>query len=143
MGVLIRTLLIWMLVLALPAQGAASVTMAFCGPNHDQRGAAGSTQVPATSAHSHDGAAAQLAHAHEGGAVDASMDSDPSAPASGTQAQPHTCSACASCCMGAMLSSAPPMPVTDFAATVFATVVVGVDAFAVDGPDRPPRPFLA
>ena len=34
MGLLVRSLLIWLLVLTVPAQGMAAVTMAFCGPGH-------------------------------------------------------------------------------------------------------------
>lgn len=54
------------------------------------------------------------------------------------------CSACASCCsLGAILTTVPVVPVTDSAPTVFAAVVPTVDAFAADGPDRPPRNVLA
>ena len=41
--------------------------------------------------------------------------------------------------MGAMLTAVPVVPVTDSAPPMFATVVPSVDAFAADGPDRPPR----
>jgi len=54
------------------------------------------------------------------------------------------CSACASCCsLGAILNTVPVIPVADSAPTVFATVMPTVDAFAADGPDRPPRNILA
>lgn len=143
MALLFRTL-IWLLVLALPAQGIAAVTMSFCGPDQPGGAATGSMLRPASSAHSHDGAAAQVAHGHVLAAVGGSMAGDASAPAPAGQAESHTCSACASCCsIGAMLGSAPSVPIADFAATVFATLAVSVDTFVVGGPDRPPRPVLA
>lgn len=61
-----------------------------------------------------------------------------------SHAAKQKCSACASCCsLGAILTAVPDIPVTESAPTVFATVVPTVDAFAVDGPDRPPRIVLA
>ena len=144
MGLSIRTLLIWLLVLALPVQGATAVTMASCGPNHASSATAASLVLAASSSHSHDGDMAQAAHGHDGAGVEAATALDTSAPATGGHADAHKCSACASCCSSsAMLASALQMPFTDIAATAFATVVVSVDAFAVGGPDRPPRPVLA
>jgi hypothetical protein len=56
----------------------------------------------------------------------------------------YTCSACASCCAGAALPSAMPRIHEPASAPVaFAEVVVTIDAFASDGPDRPPRSPLA
>lgn len=52
----------------------------------------------------------------------------------------HKCSACASCCsFGAILSAVPFVPAPVLSPTVFCTLVPSVDAFAADGPDRPPR----
>ena len=76
-------------------------------------------------------------------AADAAVADDASATVKSSHAAKQKCSACASCCsLGAILSTAPAIPVTDSAATVFATVVTTVDAFAADGPDRPPRNLL-
>lgn len=44
--------------------------------------------------------------------------------------------------MGAILTTVPVVPATDSAPIVFTTVVPTVDAFAADGPDRPPRNVL-
>ena len=134
----IRTLLIWLLVLAVPAQGAAAATMAFCGPNHHS--------VVADHAH-HDGIAA-TAHEHPPTAALADEDSAAAAVSVGSakfsDASKHKCSACASCCsFGAILSSVLAVPAPIFTPTVFSAVVPSVDTLAADGPDRPPRIVLA
>ena len=54
------------------------------------------------------------------------------------------CSACASCCsVSAILNTVATIPAPAATPTVFAAVVPTVDAFAVGGPDRPPRIVLA
>lgn len=131
----IRTVLVWMLVLALPAQGAAAATMVFCNPNHPaNHPAAGSLAAshhratteagPQALAHGH---AHVMAHdlaphshsAHEGGGDDgqaatgarADNGSDTvgaAADLSSTklaQADQHKCSACASCCSAAVIGN--------------------------------------
>jgi hypothetical protein len=45
--------------------------------------------------------------------------------------------------MGAILTTEPAVPATDSASAVFTTVAPTVDAFAADGPERPPRSVLA
>ena len=45
--------------------------------------------------------------------------------------------------MGAILATVPAVPATEPAPTVFATLAPAVEAFATDGPDRPPRDVLA
>jgi hypothetical protein len=145
MGLLIRTLLIWLLVLAVPAQGAAAATMAFCGPNHHGGGAAAQMQLAAPANHAHhDGA---IAAEHEHPQAEAQADKGSSASAASAKvsdSSKHKCSACASCCsIGAILSSVLAVPAPVFTPTVFSTVVPGVDTFAADGPDRPPRIVLA
>jgi hypothetical protein len=143
MGLIVRTLLIWLLVLAVPAQGAAAATMAFCGPNH-HGGGLPVAEVSATAAeHSHQG------HGMAGHELDVDATSDvvgtdeASAIGKASQAAKQKCSVCASCCsLGAILTTVPVVPATDSAPTVFITVVPTVDAFAADGPDRPPRNVL-
>lgn len=163
MGLLIRTLLIWLLVLAVPAQGVAAATMAFCGPQHhgSRPFAQAQTAAPdrdaqpcghaagAVQNHDHDlsheqpqaQAQAQSAAAAE---ADPSFASDSDANGEGQQAKQHKCSACATCCsVNALLTSVLAVPSPVFTPTVFSTVVPSVDAFAADGPERPPRPVLA
>ena len=144
MGLLIRALFIWLLMLAVPTQGAAAATMAFCGPGHHGGGAAAQMQAAAPDSHAHhDGAAAAdyehpqvAAVAHEySSASTASV-----ASAKVGHASKHQCSACVSCCsVGAILNSVLAVPVPVFTPTVFSAVVPSVDTFAAEGPDRPPR----
>ncbi len=145
MVLLIRTILVWLLVLAVPAQGAAAATKAFCGPNHSgAAGTHGEQVAPAELAHpqadvqgtrgSHD-----KAPAHEDSA---DAGSSP-APSKGAHSDKQKCSACASCCsVGAILNSVLDVPAPDLTPTTFSVVVPSIDAFAVDGPDRPPRVLL-
>lgn len=146
MGLLIRTLLIWALVLAVPAQGLAAATLAFCGPGH--AGAAAQAGVPTVQTHVHGSAEDRAPHVHattaasaDGRDAAASAATDSAeAPAAGA----HKCSACATCCsVGALLNAALTVPAPDLTTPVDAAVVPTVDAFAADGPDRPPRTVLA
>ena len=160
MALLIRTLLVWLLVLALPAQGAAAATMAFCGPHHPGGAAASHAEQRAAAEHlhpqahpqthpqAHPQADAQGDHGDHHQATTARADSadagSSAAPAKGGHAVQQKCSACASCCsMGAILNSVLAVAAPDLSPTVFAAVVPTVEAFAVDGPDRPPRIVLA
>ena len=144
MGLLIRTLLIWLMVFAVPAQGAAATTMAFCGPNHHGGAAATHAQQAGLAAHSNHRNDAQSAHAHHGMAAQADADDLASAasaaPSQGSHTAKQKCSACASCCsISALLSPTLAVPALAVTPTVFNAVVPTVDAFAADGPDRPPR----
>jgi len=144
MALLIRTVLIWLLALAIPAQGAVAATMALCGPNHNAGEPA--TQAARSGAidRAHHGLSAKLAHGHEGVEAGLSDTGEASVSAKVGHADKHKCSACASCCsMGGILSTGLGMPDAEAAPTVFAASVATVDAFATDGPDRPPRIVLA
>ena len=164
---LMRSLLIWLLVLAVPAQGAAVAAMVGCGPRHPAAAVAGPHGHDHANAQAHPHANAHAnAYAHAradaGGpaahdqhhaalpapAADAGLASAigsaaADAPAAGA-ADGHKCSACASCCAaGAILNTVPTVPMPALADAVFADWVASVDPYAVDGPDRPPRPVLA
>ena len=124
MGLFVRSLLLWLLVLAVPAQGMAAAAMVFCGPNHHAGGGQG------TQHHHADAQAGQ-----ESPAADADA-----APRKLVHADPHKCSACASCCSAAaILNSAPVVPAPEVSSTEFVAVVPTVDPFVAGGPDRPPR----
>ena len=152
MGLLMRTLLVWLLVLAVPAQGVAAATMAFCGSHHQGGTAATHAQQTAPSAHAHAQAHAR-AHAqgkhgdHAPATVSQAHSADvggSAALATSAHADAQKCSACAACCsFGALLNSVLALAAPDLTPTVFSVVVPTVDAFAVDGPDRPPRIVLA
>lgn len=144
MALLIRTVLIWLLALAIPAQGAVAATMALCGPSHNGGGPATPAARSGAIDHAHHGLSAQLAHGHVG--VEASLSDTGEAPVSAKvgHTDKQKCSACASCCaMGGILITGLGMPDAEAAPTVFSTSVPKVDAFATDGPDRPPRVVLA
>lgn len=147
MGFVIRSLFIWLLVLAVPAQGAAAATMAFCGPSHHGGGASAQMQAIASAAHAHPGDA-PTDHQHPQAVAVADQDSvasaDSAASAKGSYAGQQKCSACASCCsLGAILRSVLAVPAPVFSPTVFSTLVASVQRFAAEGPDRPPRIVLA
>jgi hypothetical protein len=163
--------LIWLLVLALPAQGAAAATMAFCNPAHH-------ADVSATASHQiamadpdltrqhhadpHAVAGDLASHTHRHAVPQGVADSDPvvsgvhSAAGSDlvgsagdlsatklAHADHHKCSACASCCSAAVIGSTVlKVPAPGVAPTVFISVVPTVEKFASDGPDRPPRVHL-
>jgi hypothetical protein len=143
MRVAFRTLFVWLFVFALPVQGASATTMAFCGPAHHGGGSALAAVTTWGAGHSHH-SGADAAHDFEADAsAEAALADDASPLPKASPAAEPTCSACASCCsLGAILSTAPVVPATDAAPTVFTTVVPTFDAFAADGPDRPPRSFL-
>ena len=153
-----KPLLIWLLVLALPAQAVAAASMTVCGPAHSA-GAAGlatpaqpvSGQIhpcgPSHSLQQHAQHQAQSGHEPAARAGDDSVvtslddaaDSSPATP-SGT----HKCSACASCCSGgAMLNAMPQWLLPGTGATAFVAVVQAIEAVAAGGPDRPPRSLIA
>ena len=144
MGLLIRTLLIGLLVLAVPVQGAAAATMAFCGPNHHGGEPARSQLSSNAPEHAHHADVAPLHGSDAGASAEVAIADNPSSLVKAGHATQQKCSACASCCsLGAILTTVPDIPVTDSAPTVFSAVVPAVDAFAADGPDRPPRNLLA
>ncbi len=145
---LIRTLLTWLLVLAIPAQGAAAATMAFCGPYHHSGEVSILMEAAGPADHTHHDGAAVSEHEHPSTAAVAVEDTSGAA-VSAVSAEvsdaskhelKHKCSACSSCCsVGAILSSVLAVPAPVFTPTVFSAVVPSVDTLAADGPDRPPR----
>lgn len=146
----LRALLIWLMVLAVPAQGAAAVTMAFCGPAHHAGQATPRAQPRQAVEHAQHESHARQAHDHSDVASTPMADDETGAStdavkvASSGHIDKQKCSACASCCsMAAVPNSVLSVPPPVVAPVVFSTVVPDVDAFAADGPDRPPRIVLA
>ncbi len=128
-----RVLIVWLLALALPVQVLASATMLHCGPSHQRMHAVQLGTAPAASAH-HDHAQHQaMAAAQPAGKQGAPL----------ADLGKYKCSACAACGSACGLpSSMPAVAVPQFGTTVFVALVPAVEAFAVDGPDRPPRNLL-
>jgi hypothetical protein len=139
-----RAVLIWLLALALPAQGVMAATMVFCGPNHHERAsasAAGHDADPAQQPHE------PAAHAHDAatdGHVGMAAADGTDAPDKFAQSALHKCSVCASCCSAAaILDTAPKPHALEAAPADFAALAPVIEPFAVGGPDRPPRRPLA
>jgi hypothetical protein len=130
---MIRALLLWLLVLALPVQGALAARTDGCPPAHHDR------TIAVTAAH-----APSAMHCHQrGGAHDplaaGATDADAGTGAL-VQADPGQCSAGASCCPAAAITGAPPsLPAFDAAAAEFAVPASAVRALVLGGPERPPR----
>jgi len=135
---LARTLLIWLLALALPAQGVVAATMVFCGPNHHDRAAAAAAH-DADAAHQPQDSAAPSHHAAAHRQADDASDGT-AADHKFARSDLHKCSVCASCCSAAAIHDAvPKLPVLEPAAADFSFLAPAVEPFAADGPDRPPR----
>jgi hypothetical protein len=112
-----------LLALALPAQGVIATTMVFCGPNHHEQASVAAATHGADAAHAHDDAAA---------------------PDKFAQSALQKCSVCASCCAAAAIcDTVPKVAAVELVATHFAALAAHVEPVAADGPERPPRHFLA
>ena len=133
----VRTFLIWLLALALPAQGVMAATMVFCGPNHHDRAAS-------VAAAAHEDGAAHSHHASSDKQAEVPTSNEAAAPDKAAQAGMQKCSVCASCCSAAAIPEAvPKLPVLEPGAADFAAPASAVEPFAADGPERPPRHLLA
>jgi hypothetical protein len=141
---MVRTLLIWLLALALPAQGVMAATMVFCGPDHHDQASAAVAAHDAGAAHearhfnAQSGHGAQVSHSGEAAA------DETAAPDKFAQSAIQKCSVCAACCSAAAIhGTLLKLPAVEAAAADFPALVPVVEPFASDGPDRPPRHVLA
>jgi hypothetical protein len=129
---LLRPLLVWLMVLALPLQGLAAATMLNCATAHGAEGAtvaAHGDSAPHDHDHDHDHGAMTGAHADAAG--------DAHAP-------DHKCSACAACHASLGLPAALPLlPDFDVAEAHRPVPAIGVSPFLTGGLERPPRSALA
>ena len=162
MGKMLTSVMIWLVAIAVPAQGIAAATMMHCGVGSHHAQAA-SNKVEALP-HAHlvapvDHAAHQHASHPDPDADTASepVQSTTSSDASGT-ARPdkgvgdvkavktaaQKCSVCASCCAGlALPSTAVILPSLDPAHEVTVLPPREAASVVVDGPERPPRVLRA
>jgi hypothetical protein len=132
---LLRLLVLWLLALALPLQGAAA-TLRCGGSMHGAAHAAASM---------HAGPAAHAEHdAHAEGTTGAGLASH-AHPAGHASGKAPSCSACASsCCSPAALPALPTVALPEpTGGTMAAVPVVRTPVFLTDGPERPPRAALA
>lgn len=95
----LKTLLLWLIIAALPVQGLAAAINASCGPTHHTDA---QVRIMVESPHHEDSATHHHGHAHEEISMDIQADS---ATDEDQQFKSSSCSACAACCVGA---AAPP-----------------------------------
>jgi len=132
---LVRSLLVWLMLLALPFQGIASAAMLSCAHGTMQAAA------PAMPAMQHDAVAAEgHCHSDETQAATAAPHHDPD-----THDHDGRCSACADCCVGALLAPAPALLATppDTPALTHHAAAGHLAAVDLALPERPPRFPLA
>ena len=139
MRFLLRSLLVWLMALALPLQGIAAAGMQACGPTH------GHTGPVVASAHEsvHGHAAMRSVHGDVHGEAHAPALQHPSAdtelPAAG-----HQCGACAACCPAVALPAALVLPAVPLSETVVIPAAPArLASFVPPGLERPPRAILA
>ena len=141
---MMRALLIWLLALALPMQGAVAADMVFCGPGHHARvGVAATAPHPDAAQAGHELAAlSQVTRAHD--QAEQLAGDGAAAPSKLASTDLNKCSVCAACCSSAVIQAAPlELPVGEGAGADFAPLVSRVEACAASGPERPPRACLA
>lgn len=141
----VRSLLIWLMVLAVPVQAIAASGMQHCGPAHQSMQAG----LTASSANEHDQAQDGAPHEHAQAVTDSDDQqtgdevSDATLKA-GALGDDYTCSACANCCSAVGLPSAvvrtPEPPIAARASALSASALL---SFVPGGLDRPPRAILA
>lgn len=149
-----KTVVLCLLMLAIPAQGFAASTMLYCGPAH--QGMKTVQEIEQHSAHSHANILAADHHGHVLAAV--AVDSvdlvasngagnftiGNSNPGNSGEPEKLSCSACASCCMGAAVTASDRklepagQTIERLASAPFLDI-----GFVTDGPRRPPRSFPA
>ena len=136
-----KLVLMWLLAVALPVQGLSAATMLACSSGHQEpRGVQSPAHLHAEKPGPHRSPPHDAVAAHSHAAVD-----DTQADAPGlAQRDVHKCSACASCCLNAVV---PDEPVTFDCVELpdlFASLVAhSPSAYVTDGPERPPRAVLA
>lgn len=154
MSRLSKSLLLYLLMLAIPAQGFAASTLLFCGPAHQRVTTAQESDHHSGHGHSYARAADHQAHVLPAvsvdsvglASIDAEGDSTNNDYALGIAGEPGklSCSACAACCMGvAAPASDQKLQPAGLASERMAATSFRHIGFVTDGPRRPPRSFLA
>lgn len=127
---LVRTLCLWLLLLALPLQGVTAATMAHCGAARDVAVAMAHAGHAGHAGHDH--AAMQAAAAHG--------DEDAGTPGKSVHPGAHACSACAACCMALGLPAAlPVLPEPEVGPVAALPAGAPAERFVTGGLERPPR----
>lgn len=143
---LFRRVVLLLLLMALPIQGAFAVSRSLCAvgaADASVESVAAHVHAAATGAgHRHDGATAGNAHHHNQATQprDDSSDAADATPSPNTHPASDTCRMCAACCL--TVATAPASQVlaaVPTVAAVFPAVTTAVPHPSADGPERPPR----
>lgn len=143
---LIRTVITWLVLLALPLQGYAAATLLHCGPDHHRMSQAAELATSDSADHVIHSGHRHASGTDDAGAMKASVDAGDDAASLHhlDKLSKFRCSACAACCMGAALPTAVlefnPVAGTAAPTSFVTTARVG---FVTDNPERPPRLHLA
>ncbi len=133
-------MLVWFLAIAVPVQGVSAATMLACAGHRSHLGA---------SADPHSHRAAPAHHPHlQGSSADpfthAGVDHSKSDKTERAKEAGHKRSACASCCLNAVVATEAVSFGRVDLPELFAPLVARAPApFVTEGPERPPRTFLA
>ncbi|WP_445939089.1 hypothetical protein [Pseudomonas sp.] len=133
----LRTALIWMLMLALPAQSMAAISMQLCAVTQQSGGGQVAPQMVA-----HHPGAMQMAKAADASAISAHHTSEQSSNAA-PAADNSLCNLCAFCVGAVALSAAIVTSTPLHAAEPSLARLQQFVGFIAETPDRPPRLFLA
>jgi hypothetical protein len=126
MRAIFHTLLIWLMLLAVPGQGFAAATMLMCEP-------------VVVSLH-----ASAAAHDHAA-MLEARASDQPDQPGSSSHHTAGKCSSCAAFCLGLvmMTSSQPGVPTLDFPSQHDTVSTSRLTSVIPEHPERPPQALLA
>jgi len=143
MTTLLRSLVVWLMLLAVPFQAFASATMVPCAPRtHDgapQMAMASGHDHAAMMADGHDHAAMMAAMAHDGAAQQHLHQDHQADHCGGVHAK---CGDCAACCVGAILASNSTLtfaPALDNLSEPLALYADYLPAVDLAHPERPPQ----
>jgi hypothetical protein len=142
---LVKSLIVWLLLLALPFQGFASATMLLCAPIELPQSISPAVASPAP-AHDHQAmlAAQHAGHEHQANGANASVPHAGDHPTGSSHHDGSKCNTCAACCFGASMAPSAFVSVAveaqHFAAVPFATGFI--PAVELAQPERPPQVSL-
>jgi hypothetical protein len=148
MNPVLKTLLIWLLALALPVQGFAASIRLSCAPAHR---IVSSIKGVEHSHHSHHDEMSGGVISHDGvmdhhGIGDSSAHDNPSADLASeeSKSQDASCSACAACCIGmAVIPSELTLAVDHNGLSILvASIASSFTGFVPAAPERPPRTLI-
>lgn len=133
----VKTVLLWLLIAALPLQGIAAAVKAACGPEHHET-------ISSNIMSSHE-AMPDEEHAHHTMVMNDAGNPSDHGSKSQHQHKSAFCSSCAACCVGAVappVSLKQPSPPT-LSETAHVLASPWIAGFIPAGPERPPRHLSA